>query len=403
MVLAKLAQAAVVAIAACAAVAVIGISLAVAPGWRAQAIEARSEQIPTGETRSPIAADPGFQSISRTDRGIPESQPPGPGGEKGNRIVAKPEQHRSAFGEEVERAIQRAVRFLKRNNDPMAPGPRSRSEANTGTTSLVTLALLTAGETPDSPAILKALDYLRNFGPDELRNTYAISLQTMVFAAADPDKDRLRLAGQRGVAGECADQARRAGRLARHLELFRFQEFKAGDNSNTQYALLGLNAASEAGVPVKRGGLDARHELLGEVPESRRELGLHPASTTNRPASMTCAGISSLIIAGIEAVAGSRIPPGREDRRLRQGRVQSGTCMRGSTGCRRQLPGRPERRTGPEVEVSITFTAWNGPGGSRASGSSARNDWYRLGAEELVHDQDKLSGFWRGALIRRMI
>ena len=27
-----------------------------------------------------------------------------------------------------------------------------------------------------------------------------------------------------------------------------------------------------------------------------------------------------------------------------------------------------------------------------------RNDWYRLGAEELVHEQDKLAGFWVGAL-----
>jgi hypothetical protein len=30
-----------------------------------------------------------------------------------------------------------------------------------------------------------------------------------------------------------------------------------------------------------------------------------------------------------------------------------------------------------------------------------QHDWYRLGAEELVHDQDKLSGFWSGALLER--
>ena len=29
-----------------------------------------------------------------------------------------------------------------------------------------------------------------------------------------------------------------------------------------------------------------------------------------------------------------------------------------------------------------------------------QNDWYRLGAEELVHEQNKLAGFWRGALGR---
>ena len=28
-----------------------------------------------------------------------------------------------------------------------------------------------------------------------------------------------------------------------------------------------------------------------------------------------------------------------------------------------------------------------------------QHDWYRLGAEELVHEQNKLSGFWQGALV----
>ena len=54
---------------------------------------------------------------------------------------------------------------------------------------MVTLALLTAGERPDSQTIKHALEYLRGFGPSDLHSTYAISLQTMVFAAADPAKD----------------------------------------------------------------------------------------------------------------------------------------------------------------------------------------------------------------------
>ncbi len=68
------------------------------------------------------------------------------------------------------------------------------NEAKTGTTSMVTLALLTAGERPDSPTIRKALEYLRGFGPNDLHSTYAIALQTMVFAAAEPANDQLRIA-----------------------------------------------------------------------------------------------------------------------------------------------------------------------------------------------------------------
>ena len=48
-----------------------------------------------------------------------------------------------------------------------------------------------------------------------------------------------------------------------------------GDNSNTQYALLGLNAASEAGVSVKPEVWALSRAYFEAVPESRRRLGLH--------------------------------------------------------------------------------------------------------------------------------
>ena len=52
---------------------------------------------------------------------------------------------------------------------------------------------MTAGEKPDSPTIQRALEFLRQFGPDQLNSTYAVGLQTMVFAAAEPDRDRARI------------------------------------------------------------------------------------------------------------------------------------------------------------------------------------------------------------------
>jgi hypothetical protein len=53
----------------------------------------------------------------------------------------------------------------------------------------VTLALVTAGERPDSGPIREPFEYLRGFGPHDLHSTYAIALQTKVFAAADPERD----------------------------------------------------------------------------------------------------------------------------------------------------------------------------------------------------------------------
>src|SRR5438067_1115975 len=96
--------------------------------------------------------------------------------------------------EEVERAIHDGVNYLKQKQREDGSWADVDSEAHTGTTSLVTLALLTAGEPAGSPNVAAALEFLRNFGPEQLRSTYAIALQTMVFAAADPDRDQLKLA-----------------------------------------------------------------------------------------------------------------------------------------------------------------------------------------------------------------
>ena len=121
--------------------------------------------------------------------------------------------------EEVEQAIREGVRFLKERQRTDGSWTDADAAARTGTTSLVTLALLTAGEKPDSPVIQRALEFLRQFKPDQLNSTYAISLQTMVFAAAEP--------GTRPAAHPCEcrmararpDQVRRPDALARILEL----------------------------------------------------------------------------------------------------------------------------------------------------------------------------------------
>ena len=96
--------------------------------------------------------------------------------------------------DEVERAIRDGVRFLKQEQKGDGSWADVNGDARSGNTSLVTLALLTAGEKPDSPTVRKAIDYLRTLGPDQLNSTYSIALQTMVYAAAEPERDMLRIA-----------------------------------------------------------------------------------------------------------------------------------------------------------------------------------------------------------------
>ena len=151
--------------------------------------------------------------------------------------------------EDVERAIRDGVRFLQKNQRDDGSWEDISQQHKTGTTSLITLALLTAGEKPDSIAIRKAVLYLRRFPPEVINSTYAIALQTMVFAAAEPERDQLRIAANVSWLESAQLKAADHGPAG----CWSYTDARqGGDNSNTQYALLGLNAATEVGVPVAR-------------------------------------------------------------------------------------------------------------------------------------------------------
>src|SRR5262249_32779408 len=97
-----------------------------------------------------------------------------------------PQAHGAVTREQVENAIQKGIHYLKSTQR----GDGSWVEADAehrGTTSLVVIALLTAGEPVNSPTITRALDHLRKFTPEQLKSTYAVALQTMAFAAATPE------------------------------------------------------------------------------------------------------------------------------------------------------------------------------------------------------------------------
>ncbi len=295
--------------------------------------------------------------------------------------------------EQVERAIREGVRYLKDRQQPDGSWTEAEAQVKTGTTSLVTLALLTAGEKPDSPTIQRALEYLRGYGPQQLHNTYAIGLQTMVYAAAEPDRDRLRLLAN----VDWLEQAQlKPGDRVPWPGTWTYSEAKgqAGDHSNTQYALLGLNAASEIGVRVNpvvwelsRIHFEKSQNRDGGWAYTPRH---HPSS-----GSMTCAGISSLIIAGSRRYEGQEILQGESIRGCGRGGTNP-TLNRAINWLASQF------QVGQNINQGQVWKYYYLYGMERAGRLAGirffgQHDWYREGAEELVHDQQPLSGFWRGA------
>ncbi len=79
-----------------------------------------------------------------------------PRSEQAIRVVARPEHRDTALGQDVERAIRQGVRFLKSKQRSDGSWTEVDQAARTGPTSLAVLALLTAGEKPESPTIQRA-------------------------------------------------------------------------------------------------------------------------------------------------------------------------------------------------------------------------------------------------------
>ncbi len=292
--------------------------------------------------------------------------------------------------EEVNRAIRAGVRFLAERQRANGSWPDEGGNAPTGTTSLVTLALLTAGEKPDSPLIQNALAFLRNFGPQQLNSTYAISLQTMVFAAVDPELDRARLVAN-------VDWLERAQHKDPRRESMRnwtysAQPARAGDNSNTQYALLGLNAASEAGVAVRRETWQFARAYFEHF--QNRDGGWGYTLRQPSTASMTCAGVSSLIISGARQFHSLEYLHGETIHHCGDGGLDP-SLKRGIDWLADHFDVRQNLGHGQQYKFYYLY-GLERVGRLAALPFLGKYDWYRLGATEIIRQQNKISGFWSG-------
>lgn len=284
-------------------------------------------------------------------------------------------------GAEVKRAIAAGVRALKRVQRSDGAWPEQYVAG--GETCLVTLALLQAGETADSPAIAAALERIQAL-PNE--RVYVVSLKLMVLAQADARRYQREI--QDGARWLTA--AQQTGGLWSYT-----QQRRPFDHSNSQFALLGLHAAAEAGVRVP--GEVWQRVRAGVLNTQNRDGGWSYRTADRSYGSMTAANISNLLILG------ERIRAAHE-RGFENGAAPN---------CGKYLPSRP-------LETGVRWLARN----FRADANPERgqswvyywlcaveragilsgqryfgtHDWYREGAEFLVRRQEP-SGLWSNSLV----
>ena len=286
MLLAKIKLAAGAALAGAAAI-LIGITMTGPLFGRGQ------DAVPFEQKPQPVvedgALDPKPAAARGNDRGLAQNPAAAADNPQERLSVATPERRMSAFGKDVLRSIERGAEFLKSRQHRDGSWADVEQNAKTGMSSLAVLALLAAGEKTDSPAIEKALDYLRRFRPDDLRSTYAISLQTMALAAAGGDRDKIRITENARWLEQA--QIKRGGRAVfpGSWTYAMPDPLRLGDNSNSQYALLGLAAASEAGVPVDVAAWQLAREYW-ELRQQRDGNWSYTPEAKVSSASMTCRG-----------------------------------------------------------------------------------------------------------------
>jgi len=305
--------------------------------------------------------------------------------------------------DEVRDAISAGTRYLKSQQLKDRGSWPDRVGYPGGVTALCTLALLESGEPLDSPAMSRAMSYLRQLGAPQA--VYVTALQTMVFCTAEPRKDMLLI--QRNAEWLARAQIREGERAGAWTYFSVAGEQARGDNSNSQFALLGLHEAEQVGARVG----DATWQLaLDYWLSCQRPDGawsyykpLKDQPEAPPTGSMTCAGIGALVIsqgrlsAGDARVAGDAIHcccERADDDELQRAlewlgakfTVNANPSPSGIGGLSLGRAGLYYYLYGVERVGRLT--------GRRFIGS---HDWYREGAEMLVRQQDQLSGFWRGA------
>lgn len=291
--------------------------------------------------------------------------------------------------EKVARAIEKGVDFLVRKQKPNGEWVRNGAHPG-GITALCTLALLNAGLEPDHLVVKRSLKRLDGIDI-ERSSVYSVSLMTMVYCLADDENlPRIRAcvdylvksqnsgASAAGWAGgwSYTDKGRRP------------------DTSNSQFALLALHEASLLGVTVDQQVWQKAGWYWEQLKNRDGGFGYTDANRVST-GSMTCAGISSLIIIDENLPKKAPVSNGNivccaEEERLED--VEAASAWLTEHFSVRQNPAVGST----SFSRSVFYYLYGLERAARLSGQRffGAHDWYREGAEFLIRSQR--SDLWKG-------
>lgn len=348
-----------------------------------------------------------------------------------------------AFESEVDRAVDAGVAYLRSRQRPDGSWTRQGSH-HLGPTALAVLALIGAGVNPYDPCILKGIDFLMETASfsEGRAYTYDVALIMMALdAKASPVNERFEL--ERMSATE-----RRRHAFKRHLTEGERAFMEAardwlidcrtpdgwwsygahrtegdGDLSNTQFAVMGLNAAARCGVTASR---SVWVQLLNHLMEGQADSGprvtlpafrsykndstqplFYERYVNARPwgyrinsngwgatGSRACMGVASLLI-GFEGLALSTknesIKPSGPLRKA----IYDGLGWLNHHWSVERNPFPESRRGGGSDHYYYYMYGIERIGVKLDSPFIGKHDWYREGAAQLLERQGE-DGSWNG-------
>jgi len=347
---------------------------------------------------------------------------------------------RAADQQAVNQAVSDGVRFLH-GEGAMNGLPGGQSA---GAAALLGLTLLECDAKPDDPVVRQAIETVRKAGV-RMRDTYSLALSIFFLdRLGDPaDEPLIQSMGVRLMGGQCGDggwsytcsdvsdsEVRRLTNIGQHPDQEKPKDPGAkpgkltvkdlpkeiqdqiaslnslppapggGDNSNTQFALLGLWVARRHGLPVDPALIRVdRHFRTTQADDGGWRYTSDPGGSTDPNAvggsisggtttgSMTCAGVLALTVARgpkAEAAAANGKPTDlSNDAGLKKGLAALGMVV-----------GAPAPK---EVGGKSFYFLWSleRVGVILDQDKIGGHDWYDWGADILVNCQ-RPDGSWKG-------
>jgi hypothetical protein len=311
--------------------------------------------------------------------------------------------------EEVQNAMRKGVAYLKTEWQDHGKWSDYGGQDG-GITCLCTMALLNAGEPlDDQHAYLKnAMDRVRNLRPT---TTYVVALQTMVLCRAgqlERDQDIIARNVEWLQNGQItAGFADRRGGWSYGESAIGPKGTPQGDGSNSQFALLALYEAARAAekqhLPIKINREMWEHARNYWIYNQVDNGGWGYYKGMEPTGSMTCAGISSLVICSdMLHEPDAKVNGDSIDGCARASSEDRDRINKGIDWLRRYFTVQANPPSaGGNVRLWHYYYLY---GLERAGRLSARrkigeHDWYREGAYHLVHtiNADILNSSWRGS------